>query len=119
CGYGGQWLRQAIDWNDADKRDVKTDEGFGLTLRTTGRLAQAAAIARPWVDSVALMKKLYIDVMVETLSRDNPPEPVDEGRLKDFTGVIAPIRSPPGRQALGRCRPDRGQIADGGVGVQA
>ena len=28
CGFGGQWLRLAVDWSDVDKRDVKTDEGL-------------------------------------------------------------------------------------------
>ena len=110
CGFGGQWLRLAIDWNDADKRDAKTDEGFGLTLRATGRLTQAARLARPWADSVPLMKKLYIDVMVEELSRDNPPEPIDEARLKDFVGVIEPIKSPLGAQALGWYRLERNEL---------
>ena len=112
CGFGGDWLRLAIAWSDADKRDAKTDEGFGLTLRATGRLAEAASVAWPWVDKVALMKKLYIDVMVEELSRDNPPEPVDEARLKDFVATIEPIQSPLGAQALGWYRYERHEYDD-------
>jgi Tfp pilus assembly protein PilF len=107
CGFGGNWLRLAVDWSDADKRDAKTDEGLGLTLRATGRLTEAANLAWPWVDKVALMKKLYIDVMVEALSRDNPPEPIDEPRLQAFVATIAPIQSPLGAQALGWYRYER------------
>jgi hypothetical protein len=110
CGFGGRWLQLAVDWNNVDKRDAKTDEGLGLTLRASGRLAEAASLAWPWVDSVPLMKKLYIDVMVEALSRDNPPEPIDEFRLKDFVGVIAPMKSPLGAQALGWYRLERGEL---------
>jgi hypothetical protein len=112
CGFGGQWLRLAVDWTDEDKRDAKTDEGLGLTLRTTGRLFEAAGVAWRWQDSVPLMQKLYIDTMVETLSRDNPPEPVDEIRLKDFVGVIQPIHSALGAQALGWYRLERHEVDD-------
>ena len=112
CGFGGQWLRLSVDWTDEDKRDAKTDEGLGLTLRTTGRLFEAAGVAWRWQDSVPLMQKLYIDTMVETLSRDNPPEPVDEARLKDFVGVIEPIHSALGAQALGWYRLERHEVDD-------
>jgi len=107
CGYGGQWMRLATDWTDEDKRDAKTDEGLGLTLRATGRLSEAASVAWRWRDAAPLMQKLYIDTMVETLSRDNPPEPVDEARLREFVGVIAPIHSALGAQALGWYRLER------------
>ena len=62
CGYGGDWLRLAILWGDEDKRDAKTDEGYGLALRTTGRLAEAADLAARWEAQVPPMRKLYIDV---------------------------------------------------------
>ena len=39
CGYGGQWLRLAGAWSD--EPDSKTDEGYALTLRAVGRLAEA------------------------------------------------------------------------------
>ena len=105
CGFGGQWLRLASQWSQAP--DAKTDEGLGLTLRATGRLAEAAGLASPWAERAPLMKKLYIDTMVETLSRDNPPEPLAEARLKDYVAVIEPIKSPLGAQALGWYRLER------------
>ena len=110
CGYGGDWFRLATAWSDDDKRDAKTDEGYGLTLRATGRLADAEALAFHWANENPLMRKLYIDVMVEELSRDNPPEPIDEARLKDFTATIEPIRSALGAQALGWYRLERGEL---------
>ena len=111
-GYGANWFHLATAWVDDDKRDAKTDEGFGLTLRATGRLQAAEALARRWSDTVPLMKKLYIDVVVEELARDNPPEPVDESRLADFVATIEPIKSPLGAQAFGWYRLERGELAD-------
>jgi hypothetical protein len=105
CGFGGQWLRQSSQWSEAP--DAKTDEGLGLTLRATGRLGEAASLALPWAERAPLMKKLYIDTMVETLSRDNPPEPIAEARLKEYVDVIEPIKSPLGAQALGWYRLER------------
>jgi len=110
CGYGADWFRLATLWVDDDKRDAKTDEGFGLTLRAVGRLTQAESIAKRWAEQVPLMKKLYIDVVVEELARDNPPEPVEEARLTDFVGVIEPLKSPLGAQALGWYRLERGEM---------
>ena len=111
CGFGGQWLRLAVDWSDVDKRDVKTDEGLGLSLRAVGDLAEAARIARPWADKDALMRKLYVDAVVEALSRDNPPEPLEEERLAEFAAIIEPVKSPLGAQALGWYRLERGEFA--------
>jgi hypothetical protein len=107
CGYGGGWFRLAIAW--ADQRDAKTDEGDAQSLRAVGRLADAEDVARPWVDKAPSMRKLYIDTLAEQLSRDNPPEPVDEARLKDFAAALAPIRSALGAQALGWYRLERGE----------
>ena len=110
CGYGGDWLRLATTWGDQDKPDVKTDEGYGLTMRAVGRLPDAAALAQRWAGKAPLMRKLYVDVIVEQLSRDNPPEPVDEARLKEFVATIEPMKSPLGAQALGWYRLERGEF---------
>jgi len=112
CGYGGQWLKLAVAWGDADKRDVKTDEGLGLTLRRVGRLAAAESVAWPWVAQSPAMKTLYIDVMAQRLARDNPPEPVDEAQVKDFTATVASVKSPLGAQALGWYRLERRELPE-------
>ena len=112
CGYGAQWFRLASLWSADDKRDVKTDEGHGLALRAIGRLAEAETLARRWADKNADMRKLYVDVMVEALSRDNPPEPLDEARLTDFVAAILPMKSALGAQALGWYRLERGEYAE-------
>jgi hypothetical protein len=111
-GYGAQWFRLATQWSDDENRDPKTDEGFALTLRAVARLSEAEALARRWADRVPIMKKLYIDIVVEELSRDNPPEPMDEARLTDFASMIEPLKSPLGAQALGWYRLERGEFAD-------
>ena len=108
-GFGAQWFRLATSWSGDKPRDAKMDEGYALTLRAVGRLGEAEDLARPWSDKAALMKKLYVDVLVEELSRDNPPEPVDEGRIASFVGVIEPVKSPLGAQALGWYRLERGE----------
>ncbi len=112
CGYGGQWLKLAVAWDDADKRDAKTDEGLGLTLRRVGRLAEAESLAWPWVAQSPTMKALYIDVMAQRLSRDNPPEPVDEALVKDFAATVASAKSPLGAQALGWYRLERRELPE-------
>ncbi|HXT07788.1 MAG TPA: hypothetical protein VN715_12730 [Roseiarcus sp.] len=112
CGYGGQWLKLAAAWGDADKRDVKTDEGLGLSLRSVGRLDAAASLAWPWVAQAPLMKTLYVETMAERLARDNPPEPIDEAQLKDFAAVVASLKSPLGAQALGWYRLERRELPE-------
>ena len=111
-GYAANWFRLATQWTTESGRDAKTDEGYALSLRTIGRLLPAADLAKPWADRVGAMKKLYIDVMVEQLSRDNPPEPVDERRLDAFAATIEPMRSALGAQALGWYRLERGELGD-------
>ena len=64
----------------------------------------------PWIGSDPLMKSLYIDVAVEALSRDNPPEPIAEERLKALIAVVEPARSALGAQALGWYRLERGEF---------
>ena len=55
------------------------------------------------------MKKLYIDIAVEELSRDNPPEPMPPARIAQFEATITPIKSALGAQALGWYRYSRGE----------
>jgi hypothetical protein len=112
CGFGGQWLKLAESWGDPDKRDVKTDEGLALTLRATGRLAEAASLALPWAAQSPLMKKLYVGVTAERLSRDNPPEPIDEARLKEFADAVVSLKSPLGAQSLGWYRLERRELPE-------
>ncbi len=118
CGFGANWFRLAALWSGDEGRDAKTDEGFALALRAVGRLSEAEALAKRWIHMSAPdsgpMTKLYIDVMVEELARDNPPEPIDEAGLADFVGVIAPIKSALGAQALGWYRLERGELAEAG-----
>lgn len=111
-GYAVNWFRLATEWAPDARRDAKTDEGYALALRNIGRLQPAADLARPWADRVGAMKKLYLDVMVEQLSRDNPPEPIDERRLDAFADMVEPMRSALGAQALGWYRLERGEFGD-------
>ena len=112
CGFAGNWFRLATLWSDDENRDAKSDEGYALALRAVGRLSEAETIAKRWIATSEAMKKLYIDVKVEALSRDNPPEPLDEAGLADFVGVIEPVKSALGAQALGWYRLERGEIAE-------
>ena len=114
-GFGAHWFALAALWSEDKPRDAKMDEGYALALRAVGRLPEAEALATPWVDKNDAMKKLYIDVMVEQMSRDNPPEPVDEGRLTSFIGVIEPMKSAFAAQGLGWYRLERGEYRDAAV----
>jgi hypothetical protein len=112
CGYGANWFHQAILWADDSARDAKTDEGWSLTLRAVGRLADAEAVAKRWAGKAASMKQIYIDVVIQELGRDNPPEPVEEARLADFVAAIESVKSPLGAQALGWHRFQRGELGE-------
>ena len=109
CGYGANWFRLAAKWSSDGVGDAKLNEGYALTLRAVGRLADAEALAYPWIERQGAMKKLYIDIAVEELSRDNPPEPMPQARIAQFEATIAPIRSALGAQALGWYRYSRGE----------
>ena len=107
CGYGGRWFEQAAGWSSDTRGDEHLNEGFALSLRAVGRLARAEAIAYPWVERAPAMKKLYIDTVVQELSRDNPPEPIAETRIAAFEAVFGSVRSVVGAQALGWYRYSR------------
>ena len=113
CGYGANWFRLAAKWSSDGVGDAKLNEGYALTLRAVGRLADAEALAYPWIERQGAMKKLYIDIAVEELSRDNPPEPMPQARIAQFEATIAPIRSALGAQALGWYRYSRGESRQG------
>ena len=114
-GYGAQWFALATTWTADKPRDAKMDEGYVLALRAISKLSEAEALASPDADKSEPMKKLYVDVMVEELSRDNPPEPVDEGRLASFVRTIEPMKSPLGAQALGWYRLERGETREAAI----
>ena len=112
CGFGENWFRLSTAWKSDEPSDMKTDEGHAHALAAIGRLAEASPLVRRWSAQDPLMKKAYIDMMVEELSRDNPPEPIDEGRIASFVATIEPIKSPFGAQGLGWYRLERGELAD-------
>ena len=119
CGYGGRWFEQAAGWSPDTRGDAHLNEGYALTLRAVGRLARAEAIAYPWIERAPAMKKLYIDIAVEELSRDNPPEPIPETRVAAFETVFASVHSALGAQALGWYRYSRARERAGGALVRA
>ncbi len=101
CGYGGRWFELGAGWSSDHRGDAHLNEGFALTQRAVGRLASAETIAYPWIERAPAMKKLYIDIAVEELSRDNPPEPIPELRIASFEAVFGAGHSAIGAQALG------------------
>jgi tetratricopeptide (TPR) repeat protein len=109
CGYGGRWFERAASWSDDKRGDAHLSEGYALSLRSVGRLARAETVAAPWIDRAPSMKKLFIDVAVEALSRDNPPEPLAETRIAGFETVFTANQSALGAQALGWYRFARGE----------
>ena len=101
CGYGGRWFEQGAGWSSDHRGDAHLNEGYALTQRAIGRLANAETIAYPWIERAPAMKKLYIDIAVEELSRDNPPEPIPELRIASFETVFNAAHSALGAQSLG------------------
>ena len=111
-GYGINWFKQAVEWSPARRDDTKTNEGYAAALRLVGRLTEAEAIAYPFVSKTELMKKLYVEIVVEELTHDNPPEPVPEQRIANFVAIISPDMNPLGAQALGWYRLERHENQD-------
>ena len=112
-GYSANWFKTSIEWSPDGKADAKTNEGFALALRNVGRLAEAEAVVYPWVATNEAMRTLYINIMVEEMTKDLPPEPVAEPRIAQFVNVITPIKSALGAQALGWYRHERHEDSDG------
>ena len=101
-GFGGQWLRLAVDWSDAAKRDAKTDEGLGLSLRADRRPrrrgAAGAAVGRQGRGAAQALRRrggraAFARQPAGTRSTrtGSPSSP----------RMIEPIKSPLGAQALG------------------
>ncbi len=109
CGYGGRWFEQSAAWSPDKLGDAHLNEGYALSLRAVGRLTRAETIAWPWIDRAPAMKKLYIDVAVEEMSGDNPPEPIPEPRVAAFEAAISSVHSALGAQSLGWYRFARGE----------
>ncbi len=111
-GFGVNWFKLALEWSPERRKDPKTNEGYAASLRLVGRLSEAEAVAYPFVTVTELMKKLYVQIVVEELTHDNPPEPVPEPRITNFVAVIAPDMNPLGAQALGWYRLERHENVD-------
>ncbi|UDL93064.1 hypothetical protein LGH83_10520 [Lichenihabitans sp. PAMC28606] len=112
CGYGAQWFALAAQWSPDRRGDAKMNEGYALSLRQVGQLAAAEEVLYGWADRVPTMKSIYVDVVVSELTGDNPPMPMDDPRLGRFIGVITPIRSALGAQAIAWYRHARAEDAD-------
>ena len=111
-GYGGRWFELARAWSADGKGDAKLNEGLALAMRAIGRNAAAEDVVYPWIAQYPAMKKLYVDIGVEELSRDNPPEPMAEARIARYVAVIEPMQSALGAQALAWYRYERGENDD-------
>ncbi|MBV9635838.1 MAG: hypothetical protein JOZ40_14555, partial [Methylobacteriaceae bacterium] len=112
CGYAVDWFRAAIEWSPDRLGDIKINEGYAAALRGVGRFAEAEAVAYGWVDKSTSMRALYVDIMVEELTRHWPRQLVSEDRVAKFAAVITPLRSNLGAQALGWYRYERSEYAD-------
>ncbi|MBV1704971.1 MAG: hypothetical protein KGQ28_09210, partial [Hyphomicrobiales bacterium] len=110
-GYGVAWFARAIAWAKDAKPDVKTAEGYALALRHAGRFKDAEEVAFPFVAAVPAMRKLYVEDVVEQLTRDTPPEPMEEARIARFKSVFEPDKSPLAAQALAWYRHGRHEDA--------
>ena len=101
CGFGAHWFELASNWSSDQKGDMTINQGLGLSLLAIGRAGDAEAAVWRWALKAPEMKKLYIDLGVEQLSRDNPPEPMPETRIARYEATIEPIKSALAAQALG------------------
>ena len=90
------WFKQAMDW----ERMPKAAEGYALTLRQQGLLAEAEAVAFAWRDADPLIAKLYVEIVATELTRPNPRS-VEERRLAQMEEVVAKSSSALGAQAMG------------------
>lgn len=111
-GYGVEWFADAVSWSPDRQADAKTIEGYASALRDVGRLGEAEDLLFPWVDRVAVMRDIYIDIVVSELTLDNPPQPMPHDRLARFIAVATPLKSAAAAQALGWYRYARHEYAD-------
>ena len=100
-GQAVQWFETAIAWSPDKKGDAKTNEGYALVLKGAGRLAEAEAVTYAFARSSPDMSRLYTLVVVEELTRDNPPKRIEKERLANFVAVAAKDRTVNSAQALG------------------
>jgi tetratricopeptide (TPR) repeat protein len=78
----------------------KAVEGYALTLREQGQLAEAEKIAYENRKRDPLIEKLYIEILATELTK-HPVGAVEPARLTRFEQVVEESRSVVGSQALG------------------
>ncbi len=100
CGYGTEWFRKAIDWSPDQRGTAKANEGYAQALQRSGDVLSAAEVAFDWSSKSADMKALYIEIMVDAITRDHLAPRVTEPMLDRFSDVARTEHSFSGAQAL-------------------
>ena len=101
CGYGTEWFRKAIEWSPDHRGTAKANEGYAQALQRSGDVLAAAEVAFDWSSTSADMKALYIEIMVDAITRDRLAPRVTETMLERFSDVVRTEHSVSGAQALG------------------
>ncbi len=92
--------------------------GYALTLRAVGRSDEAEDIAFRWRDRWPTLGRLFVDLAIEALTRQNGPA-VDPARLKRYAAVIEEQRDAGGAAALGWAAAARHDPAESAVWLKA
>ncbi len=100
CGYGTAWFRKSIDWSADHRGTAKANEGYAQALQRSGDVLSAAEVAFDWSSTSADMKALYIEIMVDAITRDHFAPRVTEPMLDRFSDVTRTEHSFSGAQAL-------------------
>ena len=100
CGYGTEWFRKAIEWSPDHRGTAKANEGYAQALQRSGDVMSAAEVAFDWSSTSPDMKALYIEIMVDAITRDHLAPRVTEAMLDRFSEVVRTEHSFSGAQAL-------------------
>ena len=107
-----KWFKQSLDWT-GDEKDAKTIEGYALTLRNLGRLDEAEILALVWKDRNEGMVGLYLETVMEMLSKLPATDSYPADRLEKFAQVVTERQSAAGAQAIAWYKLDRKELLEG------
>ena len=101
-----EWFKTSLDWS-GDEKDLKTIEGYTIALRSLDRIDEAEAFAYSWRDKSETLAAIYLDTVIDTLSRLKADSVYSPERLAAFVKLVGERKYVAGARALGWYRLER------------